>query len=249
MSRSTQQLKELTAGVHLVILSGFSAVKNFDGTLKVSESGEKAISVRFTDGFNKSFDKIYWVLGNREFEFNKVLSCAGIDRSKFSTFKEIAAEATGKRLWLCVREVYDIDEENMVLNESGQHVINYHIFDYCPCLNPEKVPFKKGNPQENNGIASDNFISYKQVGEIKGRSETTKAIMLATSTEYVHSNPTTITQETVATNTQMDNIWEATKPESDKKEIIAKAKEMIAMVESKVKEPKKSIDVINWDEL
>jgi len=105
MSRSTQQLKELTTGVHLVIIGGFTAVKNPDGSLKESKTGKKLIQVRFTDNFNKSFDKQYWVKGSREFEFNKIMTCVGIDRTKYSTFKEMIAEALNKRLWLCIQEV------------------------------------------------------------------------------------------------------------------------------------------------
>lgn len=241
MSRSTQQLKELTAGVHLVILGGFTAVKNPDGTLKESETGEKLISVRFTDNDGKSFDKQYWVKGEREKEFNRMLAIANIDRTKYATFKEIATAATGARLWLSIREVYEVDGEDIV----GE--VSYQIFDYDPCLNPEKAPVKKGNPQNHpKGIASGDFIAYKSLNK------TVESIAKAESTEYVHSNPTEVTQETVATNTQMDNIWEATKteaePKIDKKEVIAKAKEMIAKVESKVKEPKKDTDTINWDE-
>lgn len=246
MSRSTQLLKELTTGVHLVILGGFTAVRNPDGTLKESETGEKLIQVRFTDGFNKHFDKQYWVKGKREFEFNKMMTCAGIDRSKPMPLKEMEATATGKRLWISIQEVHTIDGTE----EVG--VVDYQIFDYDPCLNPEKKPTKKGDPENNKGVAGGDFVTCKTTNQ--------------SYVEFVDGKFST-KDESIAN--QMNKIWEATKPEEasksledlsqiaeevlaptqiDKKEIIAKAKEMIAKVESKVKEPKKGDDTINWDD-
>ncbi len=245
MSRSTQLFKELTTGVHLVILGGFSAVRNPDGTLKESETGEKLIQVRFTDGFNKNFDKQYWVKGKREFEFNKILTCVGVDKSKYPTFKEMAAAATGKRLWISIQEVHTIDG----VEEVG--VVDYQIFDYDPCLNPEKKPTKKGDPENNKGVAGGDFVTCKNISNANFGQSTVPKMMEA------------IPVIDVISKEQMDNIWEATKPEEvftidlnnteeigrmPKKEIIAKAKEMIAKVESKVKEPKKSDDTINWDD-
>jgi len=282
MSRSTQQLKELTTGVHLVIIGGFTAVKNPDGSLKESKTGKKLIQVRFTDNFNKSFDKQYWVKGSREFEFNKIMTCVGIDRTKYSTFKEMIAEALNKRLWLCIQEVSLIDGEDIIETYN-------QIFDYEPCINPEKKPVKKGDPANHpKGIPQGDFITCKQINfpkQIEIEQEKKSKEHLTPTIEHLKKQEAEI---------QMDAIWDATKLEEkafsgdknkvfeqdevglfptinkkevkdkvidetlemyglapttiNKKEIIAKAKEMIAKVESKVKEPKKDTDTINWED-
>lgn len=333
MSRSTQILKELTTGVHLVILGGFSAVRNPDGTLKESETGEKLIQVRFTDNFNKHFDKQYWVKGKREFEFNKMMTCAGIDRSKPIPLKEMEATATGKRLWVCIREVHEID------GEVNLGISDYQIFDYEPCLNPEKKPVKKGDPASNKGIATGGFIAYKTKSlvemleplgneilnsEIKIESKlresmvekliplenemnlialkkqqeaikekeiaarmdnilgTTQALIekiqpinneeklreSSKISEFQEEKEEDIVDYVIAMReAQMDKIIEPAKDmiraaaqkivsdivttgksKVNTQEIIAKAKEMIAKVEGKVKEPKKDTDTINWED-
>jgi hypothetical protein len=286
MSRSTQQLKELTTGVHLVILGGFLAVKNPDGSLKESETGEKLIQVRFTDGFNKSFDKQYWVKGNREHEFNKMISCAGLDRSKFATFKDLANAATGLRIWISIREVYEIDGEN----EIGEK--EYQIFDYDPCLNPEKKPTKKGDPA--NGQAGGDFIACKQIkktladvsyngmskeeflkpaieAEEKLRESPNISQNQEEKTAWINQNSVMNTNHKTSGEitergvwgdaksidagfnpggSEFDNLLKESKiePTIDKKEVIAKAKEMIAKVESKTKTESPKSDAINWDD-
>lgn len=231
MSRSTQQLKEITTGIHLVILGGFTAVKNPDGTLKESETGEKLIQVRFTNGHNKHFDKQYWVKGAREHEFNKMITCAGIDRKKYGTFKEIASAATGVRLWIYIREIYEINGE-----ECGD-IMDYQIFDYSPCLNPEKKPLRKGDPEDNKGVAGGDFISYWHTKESFGQSTVHKMI------EEKQEKATKSIEDLV------EAAEEVLAPvKIDKKEVIAQARQMIAKVESKVKTETPKSDAINWDD-
>lgn len=274
MSRSTQTLKELTTGVHLVILGGFTAVRNPDGTPKVSDSGEKGIIVRFIDGFNKSFDKTFWVLGSREFEFNKMLVAAGIDKSQYKSFSEIAKAATNKRIWISIQEIHTVDGEN----EIGE--IDYRIFDYDPCLNPEKKPTKKGDPASNpKGIASGDFLSYRQIknSDNFGVISTSGNGYECAPRDYVVKDETKIqnqkeiTGKTVLKGIQHEMLKDGASPKEtedfiekikeptaktdaileekiDKKEVIAKAKEMIKQVESGVKKPKSDSDTINWDD-
>lgn len=152
--------KELKTGIHLVTITDASLIKGADGKPLKTVGGETGISVRFTDANQSSFDKPFWLNGDRHKDFLKMLSAAQIN-SKATAFK---AEAKGKRLWIFIKEVWDIDLENIVYHDvTGEPIINYYIFNYSPCVNPENRPMMMGDPAMNNGRASEKFIDYQQI--------------------------------------------------------------------------------------
>jgi hypothetical protein len=73
------------------------------------------------------------------------------------------AESKGKRLWICVKELHDIDGDKPVVDDITGPVINYYLFDTIPCLDPNRKPVVKGNPDDNEGIASGMFLDYRQI--------------------------------------------------------------------------------------
>lgn len=151
------KLKQLKTGVHLATILDVIMIKD-DKDMPLIIAGETGITIRFSDGFNNYFDQDYWFGGNREHFFDKMAVSAGIDR----TNKKFRAESRGKRLWLCIKEVHEIDGDRAVEDINGP-VIHYYLFDTIPCSDPNKKPNVPGDPEKNFGIAQGAFLDYKQI--------------------------------------------------------------------------------------
>lgn len=151
------KLKQLKTGVHLVCVTDAMLIKE-NGQPVVTPSGEMGVTVRFSDGQNQSFDQDYWLNGDRHSYFTKMCASANID----PTNPKFKAEAKGKRLWICIKEVHEVDGDK-VDDLAGP---NYYLFDTIPCLDPNRKPVVKGDPAENNGVASGAFLDYKPVGSL-----------------------------------------------------------------------------------
>lgn len=136
MSRSinTTLTKELFSGIHLVAIT--EAIPH-----------EEGIKIKFSDGTNKSFEKIYDYTSS---EFLKMCYSAGTitDNSLFS------ANDLGKRLWICIKECWTITNDS--------EIVNFELFDTLLYNEGASVPPKvKGNPQDNKGVASGEFYESK----------------------------------------------------------------------------------------
>lgn len=153
-----RKLRQLKTGVHLVCVTDVIIVKDDDGKIIKTKEGETGIVIRFSTGDNLHFDQEYWINGTRQSFFLKMCASAKIDPSN----QKFKAEATGKRLWICIKEVYDIDGDKVVLDELEQPVINYYLFDTLTCLDPNKKPIIPGDPGLDN-IASGAFLDYRQI--------------------------------------------------------------------------------------
>lgn len=136
MSRSENPilLKELFTGVHLVAII---EAKN-NGTIK------------FSDGQNKSFEKIYDFQSS---EFLKLCYSASTikDACIFDNDPNSIYSAIGKRLWICIKEVWTITND--------AEIVDFELFDTLLYNEGPSVPPKvKGNPADNKGIASGDFF-------------------------------------------------------------------------------------------
>ncbi len=155
---------ELTTGIHLASIIDASIVKGQDGKPKLTEKGEMGITIKFADGKNHIFEQVYYTNGDREYFFKKMCASASIDLENVKKTGKFKAEAVGKRLWIYIKEVYDIDGENTVKDDiTGEPVINYYVFNTSFMGNPDNKPAMKGDPARNNGIATDDFVDYKQI--------------------------------------------------------------------------------------
>lgn len=245
------KLKQLKTGVHLVCITDAVIIRNDDGTIKeTSEEGEVGIAIRFSTGDNQHFDKDYWINGSRHSFFIKMCASAKIDPTNLK-FK---AEAKGKRLWICIKEVHDIDGDKIVMNELEQPVINYYLFDTIPCLDPNRKPIVKGDPGVDD-IASGVFLDYKQIviskpildysGDIIGIAHTTRLTIDKIVEKYplIEKQISAITNITgVKAKSEKDPFAEE-EIETPKQQ---ETKEFIKKAESEIK--KMSNDPINWDE-
>ncbi len=155
---------ELTTGIHLATIIDASIVKGLDGKPKLTEKGEMGIMIKYADGKNHIFEQVYYTSGDREYFFKKMCTAANIDLEVVKKTGKFKAEAVGKRLWIYIKEVYDIDGENTVKDDiTGEPVINYYVFNTSFMGNPDNKPAMKGDPARNNGIATDDFVDYRQI--------------------------------------------------------------------------------------
>ncbi len=138
MSRSTQPMKELTTGLHLVTID--EDVRLIDGSVRV----------RFIDGFNKSFEQDYSLAADKIFILKKLCAVIGIDIRTKGFDKAIP----GKRLWIAIKEVHE--------GES----IDYFIFDVLTCDEQCNRPIVSGDPiQHPKGVPMGVFIEHKNMVE------------------------------------------------------------------------------------
>lgn len=156
--QAKQKLKQLQTGVHLVTVTDAVLAKE-NGVPKESDDGKIWLTVRFSTGDNKHFDKDYWYNEDWEAAFKCMCASANIDPAS----EKFKREASGKRLWICIKEVHDIDGDKPVIDDITGPSINYELFDTLPCLDPNKKPIVKGDPAENNGVASGAFLDYRQI--------------------------------------------------------------------------------------
>jgi len=155
---------ELTTGIHLVSIIDAGIVKGPDGKPKVTESGEIGIMITFADGKNHIFQQIYYTKGEREYFFKKMCASANIDLDEVAKTGKFKAEARGKRVWIYIKEVWDIDGVDVVKHDvTGQPIITYYVFETSFVGNVDNRPAMKGDPAKNNGTPSDKFIEYRQI--------------------------------------------------------------------------------------
>lgn len=240
-----RKLKQLKTGVHLVCVTDVAIIKDDNEMPFITKEGEAGITIRFSTGDNQHFDQDYWLNGKRHSFFLKMCASAKID----PTSLKFKAEAKGKRLWICINEVHDIDGDKVVLNELEQPVINYYLFDTIPCLDPNKKPIVLGDPGLD-GIAFDRFLDYKQVQDEKSLSTVEKnyPAQMKNNIAVFHIEKEALakkaTEEKTLTPSAQKLKEKLSVPEKPQKENIFAKKNREAEEELKTKN-----DSINWDEL
>lgn len=164
VERSKPLLANMCAGIHLAIIekmkSQLDANKN-----RIIINGEMAVIVTFANGKGERHEQIYWLgkgAEGKEKYFTKMCIDAGIDMSV--TPMDIK-KALGSRLWLAIREVYTLENDEVKKDILGNECIEHFIFNTFPIYDVEKPPVLKGNPMLNGGQAMDDFISYRNEGQ------------------------------------------------------------------------------------
>lgn len=137
MSRSINEkplTKELFSGIHLVAIT--EAIPH-----------ESGIKIKFSDGTNKSFEKVYDYTSS---EFLKMCYSANtITNDSLFSINDI-----GKRLWICIKECWTITNDS--------EIVDFEIFDTLLYNEGASIqPKVKGNPQDNKGVASGDFYESK----------------------------------------------------------------------------------------
>lgn len=164
VERKKPLLANMCSGIHLAIIekmkSQLDANKN-----RIIINGEMAVIVTFANGKGERHEQIYWLgkgAEGKEKYFTKMCIDAGIDMSV--TPMDIK-KALGSRLWLAIREVYTLENDEVKKDILGKECIEHFIFNTFPIYDVEKPPVLKGNPMLNGGQAMDDFISYRNEGQ------------------------------------------------------------------------------------
>jgi len=155
----TSQIKikesELKAGLHKVIIEDIFSLKDENNNV-VRLNGKLIIIVRFKN--NKGFHEQGFIIDNgaRQKYFNNILRCIRVNHTPLPKKEELL----GKELFIAVREVHHVEDDKVVMHE-GKPKIEYSLFMAFPdSLNAPKI---KGDPQFNNGIPQEEFITYKNI--------------------------------------------------------------------------------------
>lgn len=153
---------ELITGTHLVIIHDMELLKDATGNIQ-NVDGFPAIVVTFCSNEQKYTDKMYILDGgHKQAYFNELVADTGVKVPEGGKVKK--SEVLKKRVYVCVQEVHHVNNEKIVYDEMNVPVIEYRIFKTLPFIEGKTKQLMKGDP-EINGIASGDFVSYKQVGD------------------------------------------------------------------------------------
>jgi hypothetical protein len=159
--------QDLKTGVHLVTILDATLIKGPDKKPKMFIRGDKkevGIIIKFSNAKGAIYENTYYVGADRAFYFNTMCSHAGINLVEANKNNAFKKEAKGKRLWIFINEIHDVNLENPVLHDiTGEPIINYYLFKTAACNNPENRPILLGDPHNNKGIVGGEFIDYRQV--------------------------------------------------------------------------------------
>ena len=169
MSLDTKEPKKVPAlqtGIHLVNISKFGFItKTIGGVPQIVERElpggikEKLCSIVFTDNNGNSFDNTYFLGGDKQKYFEDVLHTIGVNPKG----KIVAKEILRQRLYVCIKEIVDIEDDTIVTDIEGNEVKNFYIFKLYPFIDGGSKPSIIGNPEYNNGIPSGVFRTFRNV--------------------------------------------------------------------------------------
>ena len=154
---------EIKSGVHLVVINDMIYLRNAAKEIIKTTEGYPTIIVQFKKSKEELHEKHYLIdKGYKQKYFDNMLRIAQVDTNNGAPKK---TDIIGKKLWIAVQEIHYVDDDQIVLdeNESGNAKIDYHIFKVFPYVEGGRKPIIKGDPEMNNGIASEDFITYKNI--------------------------------------------------------------------------------------
>ncbi len=149
---------ELGTGLHAVTIHDMFYLRNASKEVQKID-GFVAIVVRFINKKKASHENLYIMDGDyRQKYFQKMMVDAGvvITPGKNPDKKDIV----GRSLYVAIQEVHHVNDEKIII-EDGEPVIEYHVFRTMPFT--EDRPKMTGDPENNNGIAMDQFVTYKNM--------------------------------------------------------------------------------------
>lgn len=155
-----KRLQELSAGIHLVIISDMKLLKDSKGA-PVEKEGNNFICVKFTNSENKSNEQYYPVGTEKQRHFDLLITHIGLDNTKQVNKKE----TIGKRLWIAVKEVYFLDGDVTIKDHDGRELKDFYVFKTFKYDGENSYPIIKGDPKNFNGAAQDEFLDYKLVSD------------------------------------------------------------------------------------
>lgn len=152
-----ERLQQIHAGTHLVIVDDMKLLKGIDGQ-PIERDGNNFITVRFTNDKNKSIDHHFPIGTERQRHFDLFITHIGLDNSK----KIDKKQTIGKRLWIAVKEVLFLDNDQTLKDRDGKDVKEFYVFKTFN-YNEGKRPMLAGDPERADINPQHDFIDYKLV--------------------------------------------------------------------------------------
>ncbi len=161
-----ERAQELQTGIHLVIVSDMNLLKDSYGK-PIERNGSNFITVRFTDGENKSIDNHFPIGTEKQRYFDLMINHLGLDNTKQVKKKEVI----GKRLWIAIKEVHFLVDGVTLKDKDKKDVKEYFVFKTFKYDGEKARPIVKGDPINFDGIAQDEFVDYKIVQDSFNKEE------------------------------------------------------------------------------
>lgn len=162
MSRTDKKYKKTCttgSGTHCMMIADLFYLKDATGKIIKNLVDQPTMVVIFKKDDGTQHEQHYTIDGNfKQENFNKMLDTAKVTPSE-GRDHVTKKDAIGKRLWCSIKEIHHVMDDKQVTDEYGP-VIEYSIFKASPFIEGLKRPMIAGDPQDNEGIASGQFINY-----------------------------------------------------------------------------------------
>lgn len=156
---SNKKICDIKTGTHLVTICDMFYLKDAANNIQKID-GFPAIVVRFKDGQNNTHDQVYVIDGGkRQKHFQTLLKSAQVN-TEGSPKK---SDVLGKRLWASINELHFVEDDEPLPGPDGGPRIEHYIFKVYPYIENQKAPILPGDPAHNDGIASGDFVTYKNL--------------------------------------------------------------------------------------
>lgn len=161
-----RKVSEMRTGGHLAVISDMFLLRNANREPIRSPEGHPSIVIQFKNGKNQLHEKSYMMDGDKfQKYFENVLAAAQVPNYKNGPDKK---DIIGKRLWIFISECHYVDDDQIIMDIDGNPKIDYFIFKVFPFIEGGKKPSVKGDPEDNNGIPTGDFVTYKnESGELQ----------------------------------------------------------------------------------
>lgn len=171
-----KRISEMKTGVHLAIISDVLYLRNSKKEPILNDKQELTLIVLFKNDKTEKHEQHYSVNKKQMELFKKLLICAGVDMPADGSSPS-KKEAIDKRLWIFIREVHHVMDNEPIKDFQGNLIIEHHIFKSVPYTDDMKAPTAPGNPEDNAGVASGVFIDYKNFSVKKAEQVVQQEIM------------------------------------------------------------------------
>lgn len=165
----SKRLSTIGCGTHLCMILDMYYLTNAAKEYILIEGKHKVMVVLFASDWKKGQEKKihehHYVIdgGWRQDKFKQLISAAQVV-SSVEGQGPTKKDAIGKRLWLSLKETHTIDDGKPVLNENNEPTIEVSIFKMTPYIDNVAKPKIAGDPADNNGIPSGEFIDWINIG-------------------------------------------------------------------------------------
>lgn len=165
--KSSKRLSNIGCGTHLCTIMNLYYLTNAAKEYILADNKHKIMVVVFANDWKKDKEKKtheqHYVIdgGWRQDQFKSLMLSANVVADEEGNAPKVK-DAIGKRLWLSIKSVHTVNDGIPVI-EDGEPLIEYFIFKMHPYIDNGKKPKLSGDPEDNDGVPSGEFISYNNI--------------------------------------------------------------------------------------